>query len=49
MQHQRGNLIRPLVPEGGAGPQAVEEGTFTMRVGDLLELACAIADDKSAA
>lgn len=37
----RGALIRPMVPEGGSGPSAPEEGAFVLRPGDLLELECA--------
>ncbi len=48
VQHQRGNLYRPMLPSGGGGVAAVEEGMFTLRPGDLLELECAIPDDRAA-
>ncbi len=37
-----GELFRPMVPTGGSGPIAVEEATFTLNPGDMLELECAI-------
>ena len=40
-----GNLVRPLVPEGARGARAVEEGSFTLRPGDMLEIECAIPHD----
>lgn len=37
-----GKLIRPMVAAGDYGPSAPEEGSFTLRPGDVLELECAI-------
>lgn len=48
-QFVAGDLLRPMLAEGETGPFAVEEGSFSLRPGDMLELECDIprnADDR---
>lgn len=43
-----GVLFRPMMPSGGSGAEAIEEATFTLHPGDMLELECTIPKNRTA-